>query len=272
MAEIQREIERDPVRNTAEYLAEFRSDLEAFVSIEAVQACISVGVRERAPHHYTTYHGFVDPSGGSQDSFTLCIGHIDHARQCVVVDAIRESRPPFSPEQVCYEYSSLLKTYRVSKVISDAYAKNWPIEQFGRFGILCEQSAAPKSDLYIAFLAMLNSRRVDLLDHPKLVAQLVSLERSTARGSGRDTVNHPPGAHDDIANAVAGLCFGNLKHGAYDAQYLGWQPDADRQEGVDENTTAFKNRLLGYVNGMIATGGGGYGGGGGGGGGGGRWG
>jgi hypothetical protein len=31
------------------------------------------------------------------------------------------------------------------------------------------------------------------------------LERRTARG-GRDSIDHPPGAHDDLANAVAGLC------------------------------------------------------------------
>ena len=166
--EIAREIERDPIRNTAEYLAEFRSDLEAFVSLEAVQACISVGIKERAPQHYTTYFGFVDPSGGSQDSFTLAIGHIEHGRQTVVIDAIRETKPPFSPEATCYEYSQLLKSYRISKVIGDNYAKIWPVEQFGRFGILYEQSAAPKSDLYISFLALLNSHRVDLLDHPKL--------------------------------------------------------------------------------------------------------
>jgi hypothetical protein len=30
------------------------------------------------------------------------------------------------------------------------------------------------------------------------------LERRTARG-GRDSIDHPPGQHDDLANAVAGL-------------------------------------------------------------------
>jgi hypothetical protein len=33
--------------------------------------------------------------------------------------------------------------------------------------------------------------------------QVTSLERRTARG-GRDSIDHAPGAHDDIANAVAG--------------------------------------------------------------------
>jgi hypothetical protein len=36
-----------------------------------------------------------------------------------------------------------------------------------------------------------------------LISQLHGLERRTARG-GRDSIDHAPGAHDDIANAVAG--------------------------------------------------------------------
>jgi len=47
-----------------------------------------------------------------------------------------------------------------------------------------------------------NSEKVDLLDHPILINQLASLERRTARG-GRDSIDHPPMAHDDVANAAA---------------------------------------------------------------------
>jgi hypothetical protein len=60
-----------------------------------------------------------------------------------------------------------------------------------------------RSELYLAFLPLLNSGRVDLLDSPRMVAQFVGLERRTSR-MGRDAVDHAPGAHDDIANAVAG--------------------------------------------------------------------
>ena len=93
----------DPARAAAEYLAQFRSDLEAFVLREAVEACVSVGIRERAPLRDLYYAGFVDPSGGSGDSFTLAIGHNDAVRQTVVVDALREIKPPFSPEAVVAE-------------------------------------------------------------------------------------------------------------------------------------------------------------------------
>ena len=47
------------------------------------------------------------------------------------------------------------------------------------------------------------SHKIELLDNKKLVRQLVGLERRTARG-GRDSIDHAPACHDDLANAVAG--------------------------------------------------------------------
>ena len=50
---------------------------------------------------------------------------------------------------------------------------------------------------------MLNSGTVELLDVSRLQSQLLGLERRTARG-GHDSIDHARGAHDDVANAVAG--------------------------------------------------------------------
>jgi hypothetical protein len=49
----------------------------------------------------------------------------------------------------------------------------------------------------------LNSGKVRLLDHPRLIQQLIQLERATSR-TGKDSVDHPQGLHDDLANAAAG--------------------------------------------------------------------
>ena len=85
------------------------------------------------------------------------------------------------------------------------------MESFAACGIRCEQSAKPKSDFYVDLLPLLNSRRIELLDHPRLVTQLCGLERRTARG-GRDSIDPAPGAHDDLANAVAGAAALALGH------------------------------------------------------------
>ena len=139
-----------------------------------------------------------------------------------MVDAVREVKPPFSPEDVVDEFATLLKRYRIVKVTGDRYAGEWPREQFRKLGISYEPAAKPKSDLYRDLLPAINSRRIDLLDHPRLVNQLVSLERRTARG-GRDSIDHAPGAHDDIANVVAGVSGMIAKQSNYDM--LAWFDD-----------------------------------------------
>src|SRR3546814_6508614 len=68
----------------------------------------------------------------------------------------------------------------------------------------CSDREQPKSQLYQDMLPVLNSRRVELLDVSGLAVQIANLERRTARG-GRDSIDHPPNGHDDLANAVAGL-------------------------------------------------------------------
>jgi hypothetical protein len=198
---IDRAFERDLLAASAEFGGLFRTDIENFVSLEVVNSCVARGIFERPYRSGLRYQGFCDPSGGSSDSFALAIGHRD--ADSLILDCIREIRAPFSPQCAVEELSRLLKSYNIRATTGDRYASQWPVEVFAKCGIKYEQNAKPKSDLYLAFLPLLNSRRVELLDHPKLVTQLVSLERRTSR-SGKDSIDHPPGAHDDVCNAVAG--------------------------------------------------------------------
>jgi hypothetical protein len=223
---IDRAYERDAAAASAEFGAEFRKDIDSPFAIEPVTACVERGVYERVPERGVFYNGFVDPSGGSNDSFTLAIGHVDFSdwrKSITVVDAVREQRPPFSPEAVVEQFVRVLKEYRINKVIGDRYAGAWPVEQFGKFGIIYEQSAAPKSDLYRDFLPLINSGRVRLLDHQKLVNQLCGLERRVARG-GHDSFDHGPNGHDDVSNAVAGVAA-TAKCGGYNEAL--WKAEYD---------------------------------------------
>lgn len=209
----------DAASAAAEFGAEFRTDVEAFVALEVVEACVAPGVYERGPRHDVTYSAFVDPSGGSQDSMTLAISHHegDADDGLTVIDATREIRPPFSPEGVVKDFCDLLALYGISSVTGDRYAGEWPREQFRKHGVSYEVSEKTRSDLYRDMLPVLNSGRVVLLDDEKVVAQIVGLERRTARG-GKDSIDHAPGGHDDIANAVAGAMSSAAQPGAP----LGW--------------------------------------------------
>ena len=202
---VDRAMERDVASASAEYLGRFRSDIESFISIEAVTACVSGSVLERQPQSSWRYSGFVDPSGGSSDSFTLGIAHKENG--IAVLDLVRDVKSPFSPETVVKEFADNLRRYRVTKVVGDRYAAEWPREQFRKHGVAYHPSERTKSEIYLELLAQINSRVVDLLDLPRLTAQLTGLERRTSRG-GRDRIDHAPNAHDDLANAVAGAIVG----------------------------------------------------------------
>ena len=195
--------ERDPVSAAAEYGAEFRSDIEAFLAREAIESCQRSGPLELPPVPGTTYLAFVDPSGGASDSMTLAIGHRAQDGRAIV-DVVRERRPPFSPEAVVEEFAALLKSYRISKVTGDRYAGEWPRERFREHGIHYDPAAKVKSDLYLGLLATVNSGRAEIPPQARLAEQLCALERRTSRG-GRDSIDHAPGGHDDLANAVAGV-------------------------------------------------------------------
>lgn len=204
---IDRALERDQASASAEYLAEFRRDIEAFVSLEAVEGCVSAGVLERPFVQGRAYRAFVDPSGGSADAMTLAIAHKEG--ETVVLDAVRERKPPFSPEAVVAEFAKTIKAYGLSSVTGDRYAGEWPREQFRKQGVHYKLAEQTRSDLYRDLLPALNSGTLDLLDHRPLVSQLVGLERRVARG-GKESIDHAPGGHDDVANAVAGAVVGLL--------------------------------------------------------------
>ena len=84
----------DPAAASAEWMAEFRDDISAFVSRDAVEACVSPDVFERSRVQGVEYSAFVDPSGGSSDCMTLAIGHAQELR----CDLGRRPRGP-SPVQ-----------------------------------------------------------------------------------------------------------------------------------------------------------------------------
>jgi hypothetical protein len=69
-------MEADPQSAAAEYLAQYRIDVQLFVSRDAIEAAVIAGRFELPRVEGIRYHAFVDPSGGSSDSMTLCVAHI----------------------------------------------------------------------------------------------------------------------------------------------------------------------------------------------------
>jgi len=156
---------QDAAAAATECGAEFRRDIETFVSAEAGAAVVMSQRFELSPLSDFEYRTFVDPSGGSKESFTLAIAHLEDGK--AVLDAVRECRPPLSPEQVVADYAELLKTYQVGKVEGDRYAGEWPREQFRKHGISYEPADKTKSEIYLELLPGINSGKVELLDNAR---------------------------------------------------------------------------------------------------------
>ena len=194
-------VAEDAARARAEYFAEFRTDIEGYISREIVEAAIG-DFWELPPASGISYRAFVDPSGGLQDSFTLAIAH--KKDQQIIIDVVREVRPFFSPSAAIDDLAVLLKNYRIWQVTGDHYAGEFPRDLFRKHGIAYNVCKSPKSDLYRDLLPLLNSGRIVLPRNDRLVSQIVGLERRVTR-AGKDSINHGPNGHDDVANCVAGV-------------------------------------------------------------------
>src|SRR3984893_3683988 len=135
----------------------------------------------------------------------MAIGHRDG--HIAILDRLLEIRPPFNPDDAVRECADLCRAYGITRIVSDKYAAAWPVVRFSESGISLEQSAKPKSDLYLNFLSLADSGRVELLDNRRVVSEFAGLQWRTAR-SGRDSVDHGRDTHDDVCNVAAGVLVG----------------------------------------------------------------
>jgi hypothetical protein len=191
----------DPEAAGAEWLSIWRSDISDFLDRELVDAAIDRGVTVRPPRPGLQYHAFADPSGGRGDSFTLAIAHAEG--NSVIVDLVFERRAPFDPGPVVAEIADIMRQYSLYETTGDNFGAQWVVEGFSKHGIRYTVSELNRSKVYLDALPVFTSGRARLPENHRAEHQLVSLERRTSK-SGRDSVNHPPGGADDLANSVCG--------------------------------------------------------------------
>ncbi len=116
---------KDPADASAEYGAEFRSDLSGWCDRALIEGAVYHGVTVRPPIPGLSYVAFCDPSGGAKDSFTAAVAHAEG--NIGVLDCLVEIRSPFNPDEATAQIADVLKSYGVSKVIADRYAARWPV-------------------------------------------------------------------------------------------------------------------------------------------------
>lgn len=186
----------------SEYGGQFRDDVAEFLPRAVIQSAVVPGRREILPEIGRTYIGFADVSGGRGDDSALSIGHRDGRK--VIVDFSKRYAPPHNPHEVIADMATQLRRYQLRRVTGDNYAADFVAEGFKSHGVWYQKSDKAKSALYLELLPRLCSGEIELLDDEVAIIQLANLERRT-RSGGRDSIDHPNGCHDDVANTIAGL-------------------------------------------------------------------
>ena len=211
VAEVREALAADPAGGAAEWLAEFRADLENFLGREAIDAVVDKDRPLELPPGPHQYHGFLDAAEGGPngDSFCAGVAHLERREEVdvLVLDAVREVKAPFKPTEVIRTMVlPLFASYRVSRVKADRHAEGFIKDLCRAGGLTVEADALPKSDIYREMLPWLNSRRVELPNFDRLLNQIHGLERGPSRG-GRDSIDHQRGGHDDVVNAAFGALW-----------------------------------------------------------------
>ena len=61
----------------------------------------------------------------------LAVAHVSPLSGRIVVDCVRETRPPFSPETIVREYGELLRRYGIGTVTGDRFGGEWCLSDGG---------------------------------------------------------------------------------------------------------------------------------------------
>jgi hypothetical protein len=201
--EIDRDLEEDPTKARAEWLAEFRDDIGSWLDVATIEAAVDRGVTVRPPRAGLNYVGGCDPAGGSgSDSFTAAIAHAEKDG-AVILDALLEIRPPYNPTSAVEQVAQLLKSYGLARAVGDKYAAGWTVEAFAKVGIRYQHSDRDRSAVYADTIPLFTSGRAHILDSKRLISQFASLERRTSPGGRGDKIDAPRGMHEDCANSAS---------------------------------------------------------------------
>lgn len=195
--------DRDAAAARSEWHSEWRNDLESFIGIDELRLNVVPGRVELPPAPGIAYGGAIDSASGAigGDDYAGCVWHLTPS-QTFVVDKLIRIRPPFDPHVATEQIAAAMRPYGVGSVVSDRYAAEWLVQSLRRHGLGYTAAPLDRSAAYVSCLPWLTGRRCELPDHPTLLTQFANLERRTA-GSGKDSIDHPRGAHDDLSNVVA---------------------------------------------------------------------
>jgi hypothetical protein len=240
----------DPEAAPAEWDAEFRSDIAAFLSEDLIELATDLSrPPELPPQQGLQYKCFVDASGGRHDSYTIAIGHKDSGGR-FICDVLRGHEPPFDPQEITREYAALAREYGCSKITGDAYSADWITSSYRECNATYLCATKNKSELYLEGLPIFARGLCLLPEHRRLARELRLLERHVSR-AGRDRVDHGRGGSDDYANSVFGALHLAMGSGRYrypdNMDWVSGPPAVDAVAEAEAAARATRERLHAHI-------------------------
>jgi hypothetical protein len=206
---------RDPDGFKREYLAQFTSAVNGFLSADVVKEAVVKGLKEASRKEIEKsgmrpyYVAVMDPAF-RHDTFAFGIFHRT-AKGEIHMDLLRTWEPSpklglrLDPRQILEEIATLLKAWQVKLVYSDQYqleALQQLALQLGFSIIGHDFTGKSKAKLYGSLSKALQLKQLKLLDIPVIYQQLVLLQKKL-NPMGGVMISAPSGKRDDVATVVA---------------------------------------------------------------------
>ena len=201
-------LKRDPESAQAEYFAEFREQTEAFLSSEAIEACVDPGLGRGKVEPEISYFMAIDPAL-MRDSYGYAIGHLESG--VVLIDYLKKLRAPVDANGAEDLLKSLVERYKPLGVLCDNPSTCMRLKPEIPM-IYAPFSRGQKLRIYGTLKEAINLGLIGLPKDDDLIDELKALQIRggvdiSAPKAGRIT-------HDDLADCVA-LLADELLSGAH---------------------------------------------------------
>ena len=208
----------DPIEFPTEYQAQFVDSKSQFFRAASVEAAVMTGVIEVAPvkHPDVAYVAALD-AAYKGDRFAFTVVSVRRDEKVTKIEQVhqmiweRKSRKDEVDLKVVGEHiERMVNRYVLDKVYADQYGYIPLRELFkDRHNITLEEfvfSSSSKKLMYKNLQTLMDQGDVKILDDRGLVGELVSMELEITE-AGQIKIYHPPGKHDDRADAMALASF-----------------------------------------------------------------
>ena len=197
----------DPEGAEVEFGANWSAGLGAFMD---PVTCYSSVVKDRKSLPYIEgiqYSMCIDPAfAAGGDNFALAVGH--RQGETYVIDRLRTWRGregPLNSDEVLDTVAAIAKEFNVDYAVSDQFSVVTVSDALRRRGVTLKAeplTSERKADIMTSMKRATNLGRVEFLDSPELLNELVHLELRKSP-SGKPRIAAASGHHDDRAMVVA---------------------------------------------------------------------